>query len=112
MSAGFSALSSALFALAWTIPPSRFITLIVVEPFSSVPAEIRARRRPRVEPTSWSCVEAASSGSAEAAWPSGLPALPSGTGVAQDRCSGEERCTCQRIAGRKRHEPNGDWRHE
>src|ERR1700688_4123478 len=34
MSAGFSALSSALFALAWTIPDNRFITLMLVGPFS------------------------------------------------------------------------------
>jgi hypothetical protein len=33
MSAGFSALSSALFALAWTIPDNLFITLMVVSAF-------------------------------------------------------------------------------
>src|SRR5450759_200301 len=33
MSAGFSALSSALFALAWTIPDNRFITLMLVWAF-------------------------------------------------------------------------------
>ena len=36
MSAGFSALSRALFALAWTIPDSRFITLMLVVAFLRV----------------------------------------------------------------------------
>ena len=50
MSAGFSALSRALFALAWTIPdkPLHHAHAVVV-PFSSVSAEIRARRSPHVE---------------------------------------------------------------
>src|SRR5580692_2763875 len=42
MSAGFSALSRALLALAWTIPESRFITLMVLVPFWCPARKVRA----------------------------------------------------------------------